>query len=138
MDSRILKVIELMRSNLHRPLSISEMATSVNLSYSRLEHLFKAETGTTPATYRKRLRIERACELLETTFLTIQQIVVTVGIHDESHFVKDFKKAYGMNPSQYRKHYHTVNNPDHVVNNPVLPAEQFEQQNQPINSNISQ
>jgi AraC family transcriptional regulator, arabinose operon regulatory protein len=119
MDSRILKVIEIMRGNLHRPLSISEMANSINLSYSRLEHLFKAETGTTPANYFKKLRIEKACELLETTFLTSQQIIIKVGMHDESHFVKDFKKAYGLNPSQYRKHYHTVNNP-------ALSAEQSE------------
>lgn len=101
-----------MRRNLQRPLSISEMAGTVNLSYSRLEHLFKAETGTTPSSYLKTLRIERACELLETTFLTIQQIILKVGINDESHFVKDFRKAYGLNPTQYRKHYHIVNNSD--------------------------
>jgi transcriptional regulator GlxA family with amidase domain len=106
-----------MRGNLHRPLSITEIATSINLSYSHLEHLFKAETGTAPANYLKTLRIERASELLETTFLTIQQIVVKVGINDESHFVKDFKKAYGLNPSQYRKL-------NHIVNNAVLTVEQ--------------
>jgi len=82
------------------------MAASVNLSYSRLEHLFKAETGMTPVSYLKKLRIEKARELLETTFLTNQQIIVKVGMYDESHFIKDFKKAYGLRPSQYRKRHH--------------------------------
>lgn len=95
-----------MGSNLHRRLSVSRLAASVNLSYSRLEHLFKAETGVTPINYLKRLRIEKARELLETTFLTNQQIIVRVGICDESHFVRDFKKAYDLSPSQYRKERH--------------------------------
>lgn len=86
------------------------MAASVNLSYSRLEHLFKAETGITPVSYLKKLRIEKARELLETTFLTNQQIIVKVGICDESHFIRDFKKAYGLQPSQYRKRHHALRN----------------------------
>jgi transcriptional regulator GlxA family with amidase domain len=109
-DPRVVKVIEIMNRNLHRHLPVGGMASSVNLSYSRLEHLFKAETGMTPVSYLKKLRIERARELLETTFLTNQQIIIKVGMYDESHFVKDFKKAYGLQPSQYRKRYHALSN----------------------------
>jgi len=95
-----------MSRNLHRHLPVGGMAASVNLSYSRLEHLFKAETGVTPVSYLKKLRIEKARELLETTFLTNQQIIIKVGIYDESHFVKEFKKAYGLRPTEYRKQHH--------------------------------
>lgn len=107
-DPRVVKIIELMSSNLHRHLQVGGLAASVNLSYSRLEHLFKAETGMTPGGYLKKLRIEKARELLETTFLTNQQIIVRVGLCDESHFVRDFKKAYGLRPSQYRKRHHAL------------------------------
>jgi transcriptional regulator GlxA family with amidase domain len=99
-----------MSRNLHRHLPVGDMAASVNLSYSRLEHLFKAETSMTPVSYLKKLRIERARELLETTFLTNQQIIIKVGMYDESHFVKDFKKAYGLQPTQYRKRHHALSN----------------------------
>lgn len=99
-----------MSSNLHRHLPVDRMAASVNLSYSRLEHLFKAQTGMTPVSYLKKLRIEKARELLETTFLTNQQIIIKVGLGDESHFVRDFKKAYGLRPSQYRKRHHALSN----------------------------
>lgn len=99
-----------MSGNLHRRLPVGHMAAAVNLSYSRLEHLFKAETGSTLVNYRKRLQIEKARELLETTFLTNQQIMIRVGIDDESHFVKDFKKAYGLRPGEYRKRHHASNN----------------------------
>jgi AraC family transcriptional regulator of arabinose operon len=112
MDPRIVKVLELMSSSFHRPLPVGYMAATVNLSYSRLEHLFKAEMGVTPVNYLKRLRIEKARELLETTFLTNQQIIFKVGIFDESHFVREFKKFYGMRPSQYRKRHHALGDGD--------------------------
>lgn len=111
-DPRVVKVIETMSRNLHRHLPVGGMAASVNLSYSRLEHLFKAETGMTPVSYLKKLRIEKARQLLETTFLTNQQIIIQVGMYDESHFAKDFKKTYGLVPSQYRKQHHALSNAD--------------------------
>jgi transcriptional regulator GlxA family with amidase domain len=109
-DPRIVKVLEVMSNNLRRPLSVGHMAASVNLSYSRLAHLFKSEMGMTPLNYLKKLRIEKARELLETTFLTNQQIIIQIGMGDESHFTKDFKKAYGLSPRQYREQYHELNN----------------------------
>lgn len=110
MDPRINSVLEFIRGNLQRPLSVSYLAASVNLSYSRLEHLFKAETGLTLVNHLKQLRIEKARELLETTFLTNQQIIVRVGLCDESHFARDFKKAHGLSPSEYRKRHHATDN----------------------------
>lgn len=119
LDPRIIKVLEMMNLNLHRELSIGRMAASVNLSYSRLAHLFKSETGMTPLNYLKRLRIEKARELLETTFLTNQQIIIRVGLGDESHFTRDFKKAYGLSPRRYRERHHALNRPDGLAINPA-------------------
>ena len=55
--------------------------------------------------YLKALRMQTACELLETTDLSIKQIMLGVGIRDESHFVRDFKRKYGMTPTQYRAQF---------------------------------
>jgi GT2 family glycosyltransferase len=74
----------------------------VNLSGSRLRHLFKAEIGTTPSQYLKRLRLERARTQVATTFLSVKEIMAEVGLADESHFVRDFQRAFGMSPRQYR------------------------------------
>jgi AraC-like DNA-binding protein len=40
--------------------------------------------------------------LLTTTFLSVKEIASRVGLADESHFVRDFKRIYGMTPSEYR------------------------------------
>ncbi|HEX7317644.1 MAG TPA: helix-turn-helix domain-containing protein [Pyrinomonadaceae bacterium] len=111
MDARVLKVIETMRRRFQRPLSVGSMAASVNLSPSRFQHLFKVETGVAPLSYLKALRIEEARKLLETTFLTNQEIIARVGIRDDSHFARDFKKAHGLSPGQYRARHYSQNTP---------------------------
>ena len=81
---------------------MSEMAQIVNLSPSRLRYLFKKETGVAPAHYLRTFRLEQAKELLETTFLSVKEIIRSIGVNDQSHFIREFKKSYGLTPAQYR------------------------------------
>ena len=96
-------IVEFMKTNLHRKLTIDEIAQSVELSCSRVGHLFKSEFSMSPGQYLKLLRVEKARELLESTSLRVKVIMVRVGIQDQSHFTKDFKKVYGLTPSKYRE-----------------------------------
>ena len=102
MDKRVAKVIELMRESSDGKMSPEELAQAVNLSPSRLHELFKCETGTSPVKYLKALRLEHARALLESTFLSVKEIRARVGEGDESHFTRDFKRAFGVTPTQYR------------------------------------
>jgi AraC family transcriptional regulator of arabinose operon len=102
MDQRIRTAIALMETDLRRELSLEEVAQSVNLSASRLRHLFKAETGVAPAHYLKVIRLRRAQELITTTYLSMKQVMNTIGVHDTGHFAKDFKRIYGLTPHEYR------------------------------------
>jgi len=105
MDQRVLKVIALMEKSLHRGWSAGRLAECVNLSSSRLQQVFKEETGLPPARYLRLLRMRRACELLETSYLSVKQVMTRVGVADESHFVRDFKKTYGLTPARYREQF---------------------------------
>ncbi len=91
-----------MRGNLQRKLSLVEFANSVNLSVWRLCHIFRSETGMSPIQYLRLLRMERARYLLQTSFLSVREIARNVGLHDQSHFTRAFKKAYGAPPTLYR------------------------------------
>lgn len=105
MDVRVQNVISLMRRDLRAKLTLNDMARVVNLTSFHFCHLFKVETGSSPARYLKALRLERARELLETTFLSAKEIRALVGLNDESHFARDFRAAYGLTPQQHREHY---------------------------------
>lgn len=102
MDQRVQRVIDLIREDLRREFEIGAMAQSVNLSPSRLRHLFKAATGVTPEQYLRSLRMQHAKVLLETTFLRVKEIRDRVGISDRSCFVRGFKRAYGVSPVEHR------------------------------------
>ncbi len=102
MDPRVEKTLKIMRENLHRELPLGELAQSVNLSIWRLSHVFRSEVGVSPIQYLRVLRMEKAKYLLETSFLSVKEITYQVGLRDESHFVRDFKKTYGAWPTMYR------------------------------------
>lgn len=105
MNPRVQKVVHLIQQDLGRKVTLTEMARSVGLSVEHLRELFKSEIGMTPIQYQKKLRLLEARHLLESTFLNVQEIVVRVGLSDDSHFVRDFKKLYGHTPAQYRARY---------------------------------
>jgi transcriptional regulator GlxA family with amidase domain len=102
MDRRVQRVIDSMNADLGQDIALAEIARSVNLSHSRLRCLFKAETGMSPTHYLKHLRMQEAKRLAESTFLNVKQIMNKLGMRDESHFVRDFKRIHGDTPSQYR------------------------------------
>lgn len=79
------------------------MSAKVNLSPWRLAHLFKSETGMSPQRYLTFVRLQRAKDQLETTFLSVQEIGAAVGIPNPSQFTRSFKAAYGMTPVEYRR-----------------------------------
>jgi AraC-like DNA-binding protein len=102
--ARVRTVINFMSANLHRRMSLNELASVVNLSRSGFSRLFKTETGVSPGEYLIRLKMERACQLLEaTTFLSIKQIMAEVGYYNKGNFVRQFKRYFYITPSEYRK-----------------------------------
>jgi AraC-like DNA-binding protein len=114
---------------------LEELARSVNLSRSRLRTLFKADTGMTPAQYVKRLKIEKAKELAENSNMTIGQILASVGVSDESHFRRDFKKAIGITLKECRDlHYQQSKEP----HSPRFQVSSSAQSNRPANSQNGQ
>lgn len=105
-----------MRDDVRGELSLTDLAQSVNLSVWRLSHIFKSDVGVPPIKYLRLLRMERAKNLLESSFLSVKEIGYQVGLNDESHFVRDFKATYGASPacyrSQFRKNLHSHGNPN--------------------------
>ena len=102
MDWRVAQAIVAMERHLERPLSVAELARRVNLSVSRLAHLFHTELGRSPARYLRELRLDRARVLVEESTLSIKEIRAAVGINDPSHFARDFARRHGASPRKIR------------------------------------
>lgn len=102
MNRRVQIVQAAIETNCRREWTNQALADLVNLSPSRLRHLFKSETGKTPTQFLKAFRLGEAEKLLRATFLSVKEIMNRVGFLDESHFGHEFKKVYGLAPSKYR------------------------------------
>lgn len=103
MEKRIKVIVAYMETDLRLNVTPNEVAPLVNLSPSRLRHVFKAETGMSLKQYQKQLRMQKARELLEGSFLSVKEIMIETGIMDRNHFARSFRKTFGTTPTQHRR-----------------------------------
>jgi transcriptional regulator GlxA family with amidase domain len=109
MDPRVLKVVDFIEANPHLQLQLEQLAKAMNMSSSRLRHIFTAQVGVSPKQYLRTIRLELAKHLVENTYLNVKEVMTKVGFNDESHFVRDFEKAFGLTPSRHRQRYRALN-----------------------------
>lgn len=85
--------------------SVEKLCHDVGFSHAHLLRLFKKEYGSTIVQYVIKKRLELACELLQTTDLSVNQVGCSCGFSDEIHFIKTFKKAMNLSALEFRKKY---------------------------------
>jgi len=100
-DRRIQKVLEILENN--PSCSTDELAKGVNLSRSRLEHLFKEQAGMHLGDYVSECRLRTAAELLKSTDMSVKEIAHIAGYEHSSSFIRAFKHMFGAIPSDYRQ-----------------------------------
>ena len=83
-------------------LSLSQVATKVNLSPSHFSVVFSQDGGETYRDYLTRVRIEHAKELLRTTNLLVLEVAYRSGYNDPHYFSYIFKKNTGISPQRFR------------------------------------
>ena len=103
-DRRIQVVVMLLNNNSHRQISLAQIARVVNLSPGRLAHLFKSEMALSIQQYLTQVRLAKAKDQLETSFLSVKEIAASAGFPSVTRFVGCFKSVVGSTPAQYRKY----------------------------------
>lgn len=102
LDSRILKICDLLTQDLSKNFSIENLAEQVFLSPSRLSHLFKQSLGVSIVHWRELQCITEAKKLLYFSDIPISTLAKSLGYDDPFYFSKVFKKHLGYSPSQFR------------------------------------
>ncbi|MFW6678731.1 helix-turn-helix transcriptional regulator [Lacrimispora sp. AGF001] len=97
-------VIQYLKQNYNKPLTISVCEKTACMSKSKLSVLFKQVTGMTMSTYLTAIRMEQAKNLLLHSNDTIQEIALEVGLENHSSFTALFKSYTGYTPKDYRMH----------------------------------
>ncbi|WP_409345537.1 helix-turn-helix domain-containing protein [Paenibacillus sp. MBLB4367] len=102
MDPRVSEVLHALMHRMSEAHSVAALARSVNLSPSRLAHMFKEQVGESIIDTLNKIRLRQAALLLRFTPRQVGEVARDVGFQDPFYFTKQFKAFYGINPSQYR------------------------------------
>lgn len=95
-------ILDYISENYTSPITIDELAETVNLSKHYFMRFFKKYMGMTCIEYINDYRLNIAANLLLTTGMQITEIAAKIGVNNLSYFNRIFKKKYNMAPKEYR------------------------------------
>jgi transcriptional regulator GlxA family with amidase domain len=101
-DARLRRALAMIEESLTAPPSASAMARRVGVSRRQFERLFRAELGTSPSAFCRRVRLGHGHRLLTGTDRPVTEIAHECGFADASHFARHLKQAFGASPQSLR------------------------------------
>ncbi len=93
----------IMKEDISSSITLEEIATSLNISYSLFRREFKRVCGISPGQYRLELKLTKAKELLYSTNMSIAQIAEHLHFECLGQFSTFFRKKVGIPPLEFRK-----------------------------------
>ena len=113
---QIQKTIRYMEDNLAKTLTLSSLSTIAQMSVSNFRLRFHEFTGLSPIDYLIRLRLRQTAILLAYTEQSLTEIMEQTGFSDGGYFGRQFRRAFGRTPRQFRKD---------AKSGAILPAEEY-------------
>lgn len=104
-NRRIEIIHEYMMNNYRNEIDLEHLSGLVNMAKGSVCRYFKQNTGITVFEYLNKIKAEFACKLLMNNDLSIMDVCLDSGYNSLSHFNKQFKKATGITPREYRKRF---------------------------------
>lgn len=92
-----------LEANLHRSLTLDEMARQAVMAPRTFSRHFRQQTGTTALQWLMVARVRRAQSLLETSDLSVEQVATLSGFESAPNFRDRFRHTVGVSPSAYRR-----------------------------------
>lgn len=98
------KLVNIIEENIEESeFNIDQLSRDIGMSHSNVYKKLKALTGMTIIGFVKDFRLKRASQLLEQNKISITDVCFKVGYTDRRHFSQEFKKKFGISPSQYAR-----------------------------------
>ena len=101
--NRLSTITGYIRENYTKELSLEMVADRFGYSPSYLSRMFRKYAQTNYKTYLQNVRIEYGFQELANTDHTIGEIALNNGFPNQKAFTREFKKKYGILPSEYRR-----------------------------------
>ncbi|HTH73712.1 MAG TPA: AraC family transcriptional regulator [Trinickia sp.] len=98
---RVALMKERLAADLLEPLSLTELAASVDLSAFHAARLFTQATRMPPHAWRNQLRLQRALAPLREG-APVADVAAACGFTDQSHFTRHFRRMFGVPPGRWQ------------------------------------
>jgi AraC-like DNA-binding protein len=104
-EDQVLKTVHYIAENLHRPLTLAQLAAIAAWSPTHYSMVFRRQLNLSPIEYLLRLKVQRACERLRTSDDLVAAIASDLGFADPFYFSRLFRRRVGCSPRDYRAVY---------------------------------
>ena len=101
-DRIVLNAVADMEAHVEEPLTVAQLATRQGVSIDTLERAFRAELGTSPGRYQRRLRLRLGRALLEHSAMPVREVAQACGYGDQAAFSRAFRTEFGHAPISAR------------------------------------
>lgn len=98
-------LLSYIQSHYREKIKLKDVAQQFYLHPGYCSVLFSKNLGVSFPEYLTSIRMKKACELLRSTHLSVNEIAQQVGVDDYFYFNKIFKKSCGVTPGEYRKEH---------------------------------
>lgn len=102
-ETKVSKAIQYIQSHSCEGISLKDVAGALHISPAYLATKVKQSTGYTVGQWIVRYRLKRAMELLANTDEKVEQIGLSLGWQDVTHFIRQFKKFKQQTPAAWRR-----------------------------------
>lgn len=104
MDRQMIdKIVTLIQSNIsNSEFNVETLQNEMSMSASTLYRKVKTLTGMSPSKFIQNVRMKQACTLLTSKIGSVSEVAYKVGFTDPKYFSSNFKREFGMTPTEYR------------------------------------
>ncbi|MCP3923805.1 MAG: AraC family transcriptional regulator [Desulfobacterales bacterium] len=99
--SRVDKALKEIHTNYQHSMDVEKLAGLVNMSTSAFHRAFKDVTSSSPIQYIKKIRLDKARNLLLVNGLRVNEAATEVGYESATQFSREFKRYFGSSPVQH-------------------------------------
>jgi AraC-like DNA-binding protein/mannose-6-phosphate isomerase-like protein (cupin superfamily) len=101
--ARVARAIEFINKHFAEPITLDDLAACIHVSRRHFFRLFEQTVGLAPMEYLKKVRLQKAAEMLLSSNANITEVAFACGFNDSNYFSSLYHKEFGMPPSQFKR-----------------------------------
>ncbi len=120
--ARVERVVEFLRDHVDKNPTLGTLADVAAISPSHFHRVYRTVTGETPSGTLRRMRLAKACFLLQDKSRPVTEVAFDVGFESAQSFAKAFRTATGFSPSEIRRNSKRLDSAEKLFSRPNTPA----------------